>query len=981
MEYKVSYDKKEYNLNAVLSFDLLKEILYKLLISQDNLEKEVDNLKKSKLKTDNDILKLEQIIKESLAYNEENSQENAEFNITEKEPEITEYKEDKNEEEIENISQKENESKEKEEEKEEEEEKEDDEKEEKIEKTEEKIEKSEKSEKKEEKSEKEKSYIINEIKNDNNKVIKQDKNNLKGEQLQLDSGNEKINVTTKEENKTNTDNSINSNKKENIIKDNEAKDNNNEKTVNIEKVEKDIKDANKEEGKDKKKVSETTKKEESKKEEANYIKIKTDKHKNYNVRKPVNMEIAGQSQVPLDLVKNMAKQIKDNKKSILDKSNNLKKEMRTHLDSIKKDYQKSIKEHTIDNISEFKSINEKIDEIFKFKEELESKMEDCISKCSTIDIYNMFKDSGDGTIDAAKVLVRALEEKVFKKIEFVDTRYKKDAMDNMKIKNNVENLLPNVENINRNIEKINEILDKNNEEINNFKKDFDDQKNEIKNFDESKNDLENKLNTFKNDIEDSIKNRIDDLEKKIEEIKTKNEGANELFKLGFGNKSYDDEVIQSLEKKINDLRKKTNDLENTLKLKNQGIEEMQNETKNIKLILDKKIAREDLKELYNMHLSDVDEINDLKDNAGMTFDELRKTKNEITNILQKIDSINGNIVLLQNDNKPTGRRASISSMINFDKYIDQQKLTETLKPLLKEIEKMYREIESLNRNTSEYESNLKNYVKQDRVNRLEDEINTKISELKNNFTKKFTDKVEFLKTIKQLEIQIKSLDSDNKKGDADSWLMAKQPVGCFNCASCEANIKNVNPSSEYLAWNKYPHQDKIYRMGQGFSHMLQMMTSEFVKSVGNAEKENDNEITSRSNNINLNLNILEKNQLNSDNNERKQSASVLKITGNKEKFAEDLLKKINNFNLNTSKNKGKVQLPRVLKFKKKLKLKNEEINNIPVSDDEYNGKNDYLEKEGFKENTSPKILKILKKKPFVKTEENLNFTQGNNSKI
>ena len=39
-----------------------------------------------------------------------------------------------------------------------------------------------------------------------------------------------------------------------------------------------------------------------------------------------------------------------------------------------------------------------------------------------------------------------------------------------------------------------------------------------------------------------------------------------------------------------------------------------------------------------------------------------------------------------------------------------------------------------------------------------------------------------------------------------------------------------------------------------------------------------------------------------------------------------------------------------------------------------------MEKEGFKDNTSPKIMKILKKKPFVKTEENLNFTQVNNIK-
>ena len=64
MEYnKVLYEKKEYNLNAVLNFDLLKEILYKLLISQENIENEIDKINKANIKRDNDISKLEKIIK------------------------------------------------------------------------------------------------------------------------------------------------------------------------------------------------------------------------------------------------------------------------------------------------------------------------------------------------------------------------------------------------------------------------------------------------------------------------------------------------------------------------------------------------------------------------------------------------------------------------------------------------------------------------------------------------------------------------------------------------------------------------------------------------------------------------------------------------------------------------------------------------------------------------------------------------------
>ena len=89
MDYKVTYESKEYNLNAVLSFDLLKEVLYKLLISQGNLEKEIDNIKKSNIKRDKDILNLTKAIEEnnigfdefskavnnSYSYQEENEEE------------------------------------------------------------------------------------------------------------------------------------------------------------------------------------------------------------------------------------------------------------------------------------------------------------------------------------------------------------------------------------------------------------------------------------------------------------------------------------------------------------------------------------------------------------------------------------------------------------------------------------------------------------------------------------------------------------------------------------------------------------------------------------------------------------------------------------------------------------------------------------------------------------------------------------------
>ena len=73
------------------------------------------------------------------------------------------------------------------------------------------------------------------------------------------------------------------------------------------------------------------------------------------------------------------------------------------------------------------------------------------------------------------------------------------------------------------------------------------------------------------------------------------------------------------------------------------------------------------------------------------------------------------------------------------------------------------------------------------------------------------------------------------------------------------------------------------------------MYSFFVKSIGNAQRDSDNEHTPKNNVLNHNF-VLDKNTFNKidknslNNNERKQSASVLKIN-NKEQINDEMLKK------------------------------------------------------------------------------------------
>ena len=67
-------------------------------------------------------------------------------------------------------------------------------------------------------------------------------------------------------------------------------------------------------------------------------------------------------------------------------------------------------------------MNNQINNLIKNNKEQDKKIEDCLLKCNSIDIYNLLKDNGDGTIDATKVMVNTLEDKVFKKFEFFEER-------------------------------------------------------------------------------------------------------------------------------------------------------------------------------------------------------------------------------------------------------------------------------------------------------------------------------------------------------------------------------------------------------------------------------------------------------------------------------------------------------------------------------------------------------------------------------
>ena len=630
--------------------------------------------------------------------------------------------------------------------------------------------------------------------------------------------------------------------------------------------------------------------------------------------------------------------------------------------SLKKD----LKNHDLENQSDFKLIDIKFNEFLEKFAEYDKKIEDCTVKCASIDIFNIIKDSGDGSVDAAKILFKSLEDKCFKKFDIIDARYKQEALDLLKMKKNVENFVPKLDKVNREIVHIKEFEDQQKEELVNSKKEANEQNDKtIKLLDEKNDDILKKMIELKEEIDKEIIQKIKDIEQKMQLLGKGEDGASSLFKLGLvGNNKVDEEKLQVLDKKITDVRKKANDLENSFKIfMNEELEVLKNDVKELKFKIDKKISKEDLKELYNLHLSDLDEINDLKDQTGLTCDELKKIIKDLNNVSSRVESINGNLILLQNSQLSGGR----GPIIDLSKYLDQQKLTDALRPILKEIEKIYKEMDSLHREINEVENNEKLLEKKERVNKLEEDLNTKISDLKVYCNRKFPDKIDINKTIKNIEVQLK--DFSGKRTDGDGWLMAKQPLKCFNCASCEANIKNTTPVQEYIPWNKYPQQERIYRMGQGFSHMLQMMTSEFVKTFGSPGDNNNTNLNSDTESNKMNKNI------NTNTHSILYHSSEKSFSGQKMNISNKELIKDETFNFYRT--GGKVKLPKMKKFSKNIKDRFDE--SIPVSDEEKDYVGDSVDKKKPIITESPKIMRITKKKlqnPFNMSGFNSKYGQS-----
>ena len=622
---------------------------------------------------------------------------------------------------------------------------------------------------------------------------------------------------------------------------------------------------------------------------------------------------------------------------------------------------------------EFKDLKDSNKKLLQENLDMKKQMENINVKLQDINIYDLFKDlnMSDGSIDVAKGLIINLENKVFKKIGFMDERDKKLNQDILDLKNNIQNVINkngvishNMDNIKNNFKELGDLVGANSTETSNMINNLELKMNSIYK------DIIFKFDEEKNNTELNIK-KLHDKFANLEKINTENLNPNEIKKSN--NIEFSEENLEFIEKMAN----KINVIESKI---NSILEESRNySTKDDLIKIEKDLIKKvnmkeflELKDKYNLQLA---KINNLEDNTERLQDLNEKNGSDIIFQMKRLESLTSNIISLRQQVEDLIKREK-EKIIDLSKYLDKYSFNKYLKSLEPEKIKLDANFEELRNLINNISNSLTNKCAAEDLKLFEDIMNSKFEEFKLVNIRKFADKIDTNRSMKYLDSQIRHIiEVYIKRMDKnDSWLIAKKPIGGFACASCESYIGDLKNKESYMPWNKYPQREKDqnYRVGNGFSRMLNMLNIELKNNENLNEKEFDSDEEVKKYFDENRMKIRIKNSASSKN---------IKEKMNKNNNSALLKNNVNNFLANAgmkNNNNNSNILP-------KLNLKNEETTMVyPASPnlkdvgvekknnfaEANNEENDNVESKESNNEPQPHIIKIFKKTK-INTHENL----------
>ena len=486
-----------------------------------------------------------------------------------------------------------------------------------------------------------------------------------------------------------------------------------------------------------------------------------------------------------------------------------------------------LEKNALENVS-MNSLNDKFEELRLKNKELEDKVNELSLKVSDFNIYDLFDGAKmeGGNIDASKLLISALEQKVFKKIGIMDDKIKKIEEDIYKSKNDFQNI-------------------KNQNEVNNHKEEADILAKCAK------------LDSAK-EFATLLTNNIEDLKENNKEGGINMNENDDNIKNNTGNAELNDNDLKFLK----DIAKRVSVLESSIKIIIQNmnsLDQIKDDLLKLSNEMQLKTPQKDFYDLNDKVNVQAAILNNLKDNYDRLQDEVNKHSTDLNFLLKKLESINSTVIKLKESLNENGSGVVQGGIFDENKYVELATFNSFLKSYESEISKIKFQIEELRRYLNDLNEIVKTKASEEDMRNFETLINSKIEELRLLCNKKFADKIDTSKSLKYLDAQIKHIvDVYIKRMEkGDNWLLAKKPVGGFTCASCEAYIGELKEKNDYLAWNKYPmrENDKAYRIGNGFSRMLNMLNLDVKNSSFDPMENSDNETKSKSPNKDLNSNV------------------------------------------------------------------------------------------------------------------------------
>ena len=712
--------------------------------------------------------------------------------------------------------------------------------------------------------------------------------------------------------RTSSHNSLDDKKEED-----EEKDENGENEENKEEGKKEKKERKEKEEEDKEKdeekiIIEKEKKVDIKKEENKNIE-KVEKEKEKEKEETEKKEEKGESEgdsignINADMIRKLFKRVKDNEKKITD----LIKKTLEHkqLDN------KINNNHEIINANTKKidSLQRKLNELTTKFSEFKDDLEDIKVKVQDFNIYDLIKggDGAGGDVDLTKSLIMNLENKIFKKFSFYDERnknYDKEIFSIKEDNKNANNLIDDVKNQSeKNRQKIGDLNSKNEKIISQLNERIESLENGLNNIQFKNNEVSSNENISKELVNEMLK----EFEEKIKDlIKKENDNKEANFQKSENEKNLRDILKGEQESNKNNL-KRFNELEKMLR---QAINENKTLSERVQILENenlKKFTNKEGNDLKNKLLVLEEEIKDESLKLEVMQQALDKVRSDMTNMVKKIEFLNQEYSKLSFQRIITSpERSDISS--DLLRFLDKEEYNDNKKEVNKKFEKVRLAIENLGTNLENILNTLSHTVSDKELINYQGVIKNIIDELKLSISRKYAEKSETNKTFKFLETQLKTvMDSASKKMDgSDNWLLAKKPLNSYLCASCESVLKGeLEQRSEYIPWNKYPtREDKTYRMGHGFSRMLQMVNDDIMKNTNTDNISNNLLFNTSSNNSNTlnNLNIInQKDSQKEEDNINITNSQIMKLPKVKNKNINIHNLNLNKIDLNLQKDKFK----------------------------------------------------------------------------